>query len=163
MHATFWFIYLFRAFHIVSFLLSSFVLFQVETSTGFIKPASFDRSSRIPDEIVRRLRVSFSFDDPAWNGKLLETYDAREDKFSIASCCWDVNWKYHARKVLRLSDLEVLQFCSTSPDAESPEFVENTRRVCRYLIKNPDWRKIFPLGKPHVFKRTDTGEWARCE
>ncbi|CAN6440491.1 unnamed protein product [Victoria cruziana] len=96
--------------------------FLVETSTGLVRPASFDRSSRIPDEIVRRLRVGFSFDDPAWNDRLLETYDTREDKFSIAPFCWNVNWKYHVLKVLQSSDLEVLQICSTSPDAESPEF-----------------------------------------
>jgi hypothetical protein len=32
--------------------------FQVETSTGLVTPACFDRTSRCPDEIVRRIRVT---------------------------------------------------------------------------------------------------------
>lgn len=68
---------------------------QVETSTGSLNPASFERSTRCPDEIVRRLRVSASNEDPTWNGKLLETYDTRADRFVIAPCCWYAYFNLH--------------------------------------------------------------------
>lgn len=61
--------------------------FQVETSTGSVIPASFE-GARCPDEIVRRIRVSASYEDCSWNGKLLDTYDTQTDQFRIASCCW---------------------------------------------------------------------------
>ena len=61
---------------------------QVNTSSGDIVPASFNRSSRCPDELVRRIRVSASFDDPSWRGKLLDTYDTKTDRFIIAPCSW---------------------------------------------------------------------------
>ncbi|RZS04236.1 hypothetical protein BHM03_00034538 [Ensete ventricosum] len=44
-------------------------LVQVDTSSNSIMPASFDRSSRGPDEIVRRIRVSLSSDDSNWKGR----------------------------------------------------------------------------------------------
>ncbi|XP_050284316.1 protein N-terminal asparagine amidohydrolase isoform X10 [Quercus robur] len=60
----------------------------VETSTGLVTPACFDRTSRCPDEIVRKIRVTSAYEDPSWSGKLLETYDTQTDQFRIASCCW---------------------------------------------------------------------------
>lgn len=69
----------------------SFAFEQVETSTGSVIPASFDRTSRCPDEIVRRIRVTASCEDPSWNGKLLESYDTQTDRFIIAPCCWWVS------------------------------------------------------------------------
>lgn len=69
---------------LIPFLLSS----QLETSTGSIRPAGFDRSSRCPDEIVRRIRVTVSSTDHRWDGKLLETYDTYHDRFHIAPCSW---------------------------------------------------------------------------
>jgi len=62
--------------------------FQVETSTGSVIPSCFDRTSRCPDEIVRRIRVTSSYEDHSWNGKLLETYDTQTDQFRIAPCHW---------------------------------------------------------------------------
>ncbi|XP_050235121.1 protein N-terminal asparagine amidohydrolase isoform X2 [Mercurialis annua] len=45
--------------------------FMVETSTGSLIPARFDRTTRGPDEIVRRIRVCASGEDPSWNEILL--------------------------------------------------------------------------------------------
>ncbi|CAK9168765.1 unnamed protein product [Ilex paraguariensis] len=67
-------------------------LVKVETSTGSVFPASFDRTSRCPDEIVRRIRVTVCFEDPHWTGRLLETYDTQTDRFVIAPCTW--KWDY---------------------------------------------------------------------
>ncbi|KAK7824639.1 hypothetical protein CFP56_034232 [Quercus suber] len=61
---------------------------DVQASTGLVTPACFDRTSRCLDEIVRRIRVTASYEDPSWSGKLLETYDTQTDQFRIASCCW---------------------------------------------------------------------------
>ncbi|KAK1282580.1 hypothetical protein QJS10_CPB22g01485 [Acorus calamus] len=136
--------------------------FLVETLTGSIQPASFDRSSRCPDEIVRRLRVTVSSGDYRWHGKLLETYDTWNFRFQIAACSWHADWKHHAYSLLQLSDLDILSRCSTSPSAESPDFVENERRVFQYLIDHPDWTEIFPERKPREFMMTDDGEWIIC-
>ncbi|CAA2971321.1 N-terminal asparagine amidohydrolase isoform X2 [Olea europaea subsp. europaea] len=38
--------------------------FMVETSTGSILLTNFDRMSRCPDEVVRRVRVTACFEDP---------------------------------------------------------------------------------------------------
>ena len=62
--------------------------FQAETTIGIIIPAIFDRTSRCPDEIVRRIWVSMSYEDANWNGKLLETYDCGIDYFKISPCRW---------------------------------------------------------------------------
>ncbi|KAK7854802.1 hypothetical protein CFP56_030626 [Quercus suber] len=61
---------------------------DLTASTGLVTPACFDRTSRCPDEIVRRIRVTASYEDPSWSGMLLETYDTQTDQFRIASYCW---------------------------------------------------------------------------
>ncbi|KAF6139160.1 hypothetical protein GIB67_023213 [Kingdonia uniflora] len=131
----------------------------VETLTGLVMPASFDRGSRCPDEIVRRIRVTVSSGDPRWKGKLLETYDTHRDRFQIAACSWNPGWKHHALSLQQLSDSEILLGCSTSPLAEGPEFVDNERRLFNYLVQHPDWRDTFPMRKSRVFKRRDDGSW----
>lgn len=136
--------------------------FVVNTVTGNVMPASFDRSARCPDEVVRRLRVSFSFEDSTWEGRLLETYDTYSDRFVIAPCKWRPTWKYYAAELLELSDSQLLLQCSTSPDAESPDFVESERRMFAYLLKNPNWACTFPNGQPRIFTRTDKGGWVKC-
>ncbi|CAN4080475.1 unnamed protein product [Withania somnifera] len=65
-----------------------FTGFLVETATGSIIPANFDATTRCPDEVVRRIRVTASFEDPSCNGRLLETYDTQTDQFVIAPCTW---------------------------------------------------------------------------
>lgn len=77
----------FEIIHLVS-LTTQLLLLQVETSSGSIIPASFDGTSKCPDEIVRRIRVTASFEDSNWNGKLLDTYDTSTDRFVIAPCAW---------------------------------------------------------------------------
>ncbi|KAF5196433.1 N-terminal asparagine amidohydrolase, partial [Thalictrum thalictroides] len=111
-----------------------FTGFVVETCTGTITPANFDRSSRSPDEVVRRIRVTVSSGDPTWNGKLLETYDAKQDRFQIAACSWTPRWKYIAQSLQQLSDSEILLRCSTSPLAEGPDFVDNERRYALKIV-----------------------------
>lgn len=136
--------------------------FLVDTSTGVVIPATFDKTSRCPDELVRRIRVSFSFDDPSWKGKLLETYDTQSDLFKIAPCSWSFRQIYVALKLQELSDSEILLTCSTSPSAEAPDFVDCERRKWDYIIKHPNWLETFPMKQPRVFKRTPAGGWARC-
>lgn len=135
--------------------------FVVETSSGSISPASFDRTSRCPDEIVRRIRVTAAFEDPNWNGKLLDTYDTSTDQFVIAPCAWTIRQQRMALALQNLSDEEILLSCSTSPSAEGPDFVDNERRMWDYLIRHPSWRETFPSKEPRVFQRTADGTWSR--
>ncbi|TYG56095.1 hypothetical protein ES288_D08G036200v1 [Gossypium darwinii] len=134
----------------------------VETSSGTLIPASFDKTSRCPDEIVRRLRVSSSHEDPSWQGKLLDTYDTKTDRFIIAPCSWTKHLVQIVLSLQSISDSEILASCSTSPLAEGPEFVDNERRLWNYLIKNPDWITTFPMRQPRVFERTGDGCWKRA-
>ncbi|KAL3537294.1 hypothetical protein ACH5RR_000660 [Cinchona calisaya] len=134
--------------------------FLVQPSTGSIVPASFDGTSRCPDEVVRRIRLSASFEDTNWNGKLLETYDTKTDKFVIAPCSWTIRKLHIAMMLQNLSDAEILLTCSTSPSVEAPDFVENERRKWAYMTKHPDWRETFPLKQPRVFERTPR-RWKR--
>ncbi|KAI3924985.1 hypothetical protein MKW92_039019 [Papaver armeniacum] len=137
--------------------------FMVETSSGSVRPASFDGSSRCPDEIVRRIRVTVSYSDPSWTGKLLETYDSHSDQYQIAPCSWNLRWKEYALSLQQLSDSDILLNCSTSPSAEGPDFVDNHRRLFDYLIQHPKWRETFPMRKPRIFKRTASGDWIKAE
>ncbi|XP_056845108.1 protein N-terminal asparagine amidohydrolase isoform X2 [Raphanus sativus] len=131
----------------------------VNTSTGAIHPASFNRSSRCPDDLVRRVRVSASFEDPSWRGKLLDTYDAKTDRFIIAPCCWTMRLVEYVWELNQLPDELILVNCSTSPSAEGPDFVDNERRIWKYLLKYPEWSKTFPKRQPRVFERTANGSW----
>ncbi|CAA6661606.1 unnamed protein product [Spirodela intermedia] len=135
--------------------------FLVDTSSGSVMPASFDRSSRCPDEIVRRVRVTVSSGDPRWKGKLMDTYDTSCDRFLIAPCSWSLGWAPFASELLQLPDSEILSQCSTSPLAESPDFVDNERRVFNYLIENPGWRLTFYKGRPRIFERAPSVGWTR--
>uniref|UniRef100_K3XY95 Protein N-terminal asparagine amidohydrolase n=1 Tax=Setaria italica TaxID=4555 RepID=K3XY95_SETIT len=116
--------------------------FVVQTSSGVVMPASFDMNSRCPDEVVRRIRVSVCSYDPTWQGRMPD-------------------WADIASSLNQLSDSEVLMQCSTSPAAEPPHFVENERRIWKYLINNPDWEETFPKHKSRVFHRASDGSWSR--
>ncbi|KAL3622428.1 hypothetical protein CASFOL_033839 [Castilleja foliolosa] len=125
-----------------SFIFHGFV---VETSTGSIIPASFDRSSKCPDEIVRRIRITSSYDDPSWTGKLLDTYDTITDHFVIHPCAWSIRQKEMALALQNLSDTEILLNCSSSPSAECPHFVDNLRRDVGLFDPTPRLEKKFSV------------------
>ncbi|GAB4832688.1 hypothetical protein Ancab_006703 [Ancistrocladus abbreviatus] len=137
--------------------------FLVETLTGSVIPASFDKITRCPDELVRRIRVSASFEDPCWRGKLLETYNTQTDQFIIAPCYWNLRFVHVAYALRKYADSEILHICSTSPSAEAPDFVENQRRQWDYLIGHPDWKETFKMGKPRIFERSSSGDWIMVE
>ncbi|KAI3982316.1 hypothetical protein MKX01_037849 [Papaver californicum] len=138
--------------------------FMVETSSGSVRPASFDRSSRCPDETVRRVRVSISSSDPSWKGKLLETYDSTVISFRLLIVLVkNPRWKEYALSLQQLSDSDILLNCSTSPSAEGPYFLDNQRRLFDYLIEHPNWSETFHMRKPRIFKRTATGDWVKVE
>ncbi|XP_016513918.1 protein N-terminal asparagine amidohydrolase isoform X2 [Nicotiana tabacum] len=133
----------------------------VETATGSIFPANFDATTRCPDEVVRRIRVTAAFEDRSWEGRLLETYDTQNDQFVIAPCTWSMRKIHIALMLQNLSDQEILLTCSTSPSAEAPDFVDGLRRQWDYLIQHPDWKETFPSKQPHIFRRTEDNSWVR--
>ncbi|KAK8469278.1 hypothetical protein PHAVU_005G039600 [Phaseolus vulgaris] len=135
--------------------------FVVETASGIVFPAIFDGTSRCPDELVRRIRVSASYEDANWNGKLLETYDCGSDCFKIAPCRWTLRQFHIALSLLNYSDSEILSMCSTSPTAEAPDFVDNLRRQWSYLIEHPHWTETFPKKQPRIFARSSDERWIR--
>ncbi|KAI3740063.1 hypothetical protein L2E82_30480 [Cichorium intybus] len=132
----------------------------VETSSGSVVPASFDTTTRCPDEIIRRIRLGASFDDPTWTARLLETYETQTDRFVIAPFSWSMRRVRIALVMRHWSDLEILVATSTSPSAEGPDFVDTQKRVWEYLIQHPDWKQTFPSKLPRVFQRTASGNWS---
>ncbi|XP_057523089.1 protein N-terminal asparagine amidohydrolase isoform X1 [Amaranthus tricolor] len=137
--------------------------FLVQTRTGSIVSATFDQTTRCPDELVRRIRVSASFSDSQWRNKLLETYDTQTDQFIIAPCYWSIRLVHMASYLQQLPDEEILHTCSTSPYAEAPDFIDNQKRMWNYLIQYPNWKESFKLGKPRIFARTVSGGWMMVE
>ncbi|KAK9700076.1 hypothetical protein RND81_08G215800 [Saponaria officinalis] len=136
---------------------------MVETLTGAITPAIFDETTRCPDELVRRIRQSASYEDPRWKGRLLDTYDTETDRFIIAPCSWTARFVRMTSYLQQFTDSEVLHNCSTSPYAEAPDFVYNQRRQWDYLIKHSDWTDVFRMGQPRVFTRDANGGWVMVE
>ncbi|KAL9255866.1 N-terminal asparagine amidohydrolase-like protein [Drosera capensis] len=137
--------------------------FLVETSAGSVVPARFDTTTRCPDEIVRRIRVFSSFEDLRWTGKLLDTYNWRRNQFVIASCLWTQRLVHIVSGLRKLPDSYLLSVCSTSPDAEGPDFIFNHRRMWDYLIRHPNWKETFPKGRPRIFERNEVGDWTMLE
>ncbi|KNA12830.1 hypothetical protein SOVF_122370 isoform B [Spinacia oleracea] len=135
----------------------------VETRTGTVTPATFDQTTRCPDEMVRRIRISASFSDTRWRNKLLETYDTRTDRFIIAPCSWSIHLVHMSSFLQKLPDSEILRTCSTSPFAEAPDFIHNQRRQWDYLIQHPYWKETFRMGEPRIFTRAVNGEWIMVE
>nr|XP_043609194.1 protein N-terminal asparagine amidohydrolase [Erigeron canadensis] len=131
----------------------------VETSSGSAVPASFDRSTRCPDEIIRRIRLGASFEDPRWTGRLLEAYETQTDRFVITPFSWSMRQVRIASLMRHRSDKEILLTTSTSPSAEGPDFVDTQKRVWEYLIQHPDWREVFTAKLPRVFNRTANNNW----
>nr|GEU95157.1 protein N-terminal asparagine amidohydrolase [Tanacetum cinerariifolium] len=131
----------------------------VKTSSGSAVPASFDRSTRCPDEIIRRIRLGASFEDTKLAGRLIDTYKTQSDSFVITPFSWGTH-QLHTAKVMRhLSDPEILDCTSTSPTAEGPDFVDNQKRIWEYLRQHPDSKEVFPSTKARVFKRTGGTNW----
>ncbi|KAJ7529629.1 hypothetical protein O6H91_15G059200 [Diphasiastrum complanatum] len=133
--------------------------FVIQTRTGQIMPAKFDADARGPDGTIRHICLSTASTDG--KDELRAPYDTVLDRFVIAPCKWSLTWKFYALEVLRMSDAELLANCSTSPYAESPDFLEDMRRTYAYLWQYPEWRHTFPRGEPRVFTRSVTGGWIR--
>ncbi|KAK9058180.1 hypothetical protein SSX86_023020 [Deinandra increscens subsp. villosa] len=131
----------------------------VETSSGSVIPASFDSSTRCPDDIIRRIRLSASFEDPRQTGRLLDTYETQTDRFVITPFSWSKRLVHYASMMRHRSDIEILLTTSTSPSAEGPDFVDNQRRIWEYLIRHPDWRQVFHSKLARVFERVGNMSW----
>ncbi|KAI7740794.1 hypothetical protein M8C21_030212 [Ambrosia artemisiifolia] len=132
---------------------------QVETSSGSVIPASFDASTRGPDDIIRKIRLNASFEDPGRAGRLLDTYETQTDRFVITPFQWSNRLVRYAWWMRNRPDMEILYSTSTSPSAEGPDYVENQKRVWDYLIQHPDWKQVFPSKLARVFERIGSTSW----
>ncbi|KAM0052243.1 putative protein asparagine amidohydrolase [Helianthus debilis subsp. tardiflorus] len=131
----------------------------VETSSGSVIPASFDASTRGPDDIIRRIRLSASFEDPRRAGRLLDTYETHTDRFVITPFSWSGRLVNFARIMRYRSDPEILFSTSTSPYAEGSDYVKNQKRGWEYLIRHPNWKQVFPSKLARVFERVENTSW----
>ncbi|KAL8262520.1 hypothetical protein R6Q59_023869 [Mikania micrantha] len=131
----------------------------VETSSGLVIPACFDASTRCPDDIIRRIRLSASFEDPRRSGRLLDTYETQTDRFVITPFTWTNQLVHYALLMRHRSDPEILLSTSTSPLAEGPDYVHNQKRVWDYLIQHPNSRLVFRSKLARVFERGGNMSW----
>ncbi|XP_076893124.1 protein N-terminal asparagine amidohydrolase-like [Bidens hawaiensis] len=131
----------------------------VETSSGSVFPASFDASTRCPDDIIRKIRLHASFEDPSRSGRLIDTYETQTDRFVITPFPWSKWPVRNASLMRRRSDLEILFATSTSPLAKGPDYVKDQKRVWEYLIQNPNWKQVFPSKLARVFQRVGNTSW----
>ncbi|KAL3685082.1 hypothetical protein R1sor_003104 [Riccia sorocarpa] len=131
----------------------------VDTESGAVMPARFERGARGPDSTVRKICSTTALSDPSWEPSLLSPYQTHTDSFIIKASKWGRRLVEFASYMLTLDDEDFLQKYSTSPYAEGPEFVDNCRRVFRYMVQFPDWEHTFPGWKSRVFVRTDEGGW----
>ncbi|KAF9607315.1 hypothetical protein IFM89_033903 [Coptis chinensis] len=93
----------------------------VKTCTGTISPANFDRTSRCPNEIVKRIRWRTS------------------------------RWKYIVFSLQQLSihksSLDVLP----APLVEGPDFVDNEKKVCTKYNKCGGFNALYYINLKHNF------------
>ncbi|KAL0429318.1 UNVERIFIED_CONTAM: protein N-terminal asparagine amidohydrolase [Sesamum radiatum] len=133
----------------------------METSTGSITPASFDGTSRCPDEMSGEFELLQLSRILVGLANCLIHMILELTIFVIAPCVWTIRQKHIALTLQNLSDTEILLACSSSPYAEVPDFVDNEKRKWDYLIRHPNWRETFPSKQPRVFQRTAEGTWIK--
>ncbi|KAL2629039.1 hypothetical protein R1flu_013725 [Riccia fluitans] len=133
----------------------------VETKSGAVMPARFEGGARGPDSTVRMVCTTTVTSDPSWDTSLLSPYQTHSDSYLIKPSKWSKVYMTYAPYMLSLNDEDFVQTFSSSPYAEGPEFVENCRRIFKYMLQFPDWKHTFPAGKPREFVRTDEGGWVQ--
>eukprot|EP00271_Cylindrocystis_brebissonii_P003934 TRINITY_DN15207_c0_g1_i2.p1 TRINITY_DN15207_c0_g1~~TRINITY_DN15207_c0_g1_i2.p1 ORF type:complete len:379 (+),score=37.13 TRINITY_DN15207_c0_g1_i2:611-1747(+) len=79
-------------------------------------------------------------------------YHTATDTYRIGPYIYQDN-EEETRWLLGLSDDDLLQQNSTSPWAESRDFVPNLRRQLQFYLDHPDSRMAFPNRKPKIFRR----------
>ncbi|KAM3623249.1 uncharacterized protein V6R79_008978 [Siganus canaliculatus] len=123
----------------------------VNVKTGDVFPASF--SHKGPAE---KLRCARTFT----GGQMVNIYDSSQALVKIGPCKWSPNPELALW--LSQSDSTVLKYLSTSPKAEPPHFVQHIKSTIQFILDHPNSDSLFPEDQPHLYHRTETGDWDRA-
>eukprot|EP00898_Chlorokybus_atmophyticus_P004697 jgi/Chlat1/5228/Chrsp33S05075 len=122
----------------------------VMTATGAVVPTVFHPDARSPDAELRGLRCMFAEGDARL--ALAAPYVSDLDMFRIEPFRYSAH-ELHPKHMLSLPDKVLLQWCSTSPAAESVDFIPHLRRNFQFLVKYKHWKMVFPGEQPRMFER----------
>ncbi|OCT64075.1 N-terminal asparagine amidase L homeolog isoform X1 [Xenopus laevis] len=123
----------------------------VNVKTGQIFKATLQ--NRGPDEDLRSAYI-------LTGGMMVNTYDSKTEQLSFGPYSWTPfpNIDFW----LEQEDELILQYFSTSPQAEPPHFVSHIRSTLGFLKANPrPLKSLFPDNKPHVYTMDRDGIWKR--
>ncbi|XP_056606152.1 protein N-terminal asparagine amidohydrolase [Triplophysa dalaica] len=92
-------------------------------------------------------------------GQMVEAYDSSRELVKIGPCRWTPNndmsfW-------LSQDDETILEYLSTSPNAEPPHFIQHIKSTIRFLLDHPTADTLFPGGQPQFYRRSEDGGWKR--
>ncbi|CAH9135425.1 unnamed protein product [Cuscuta epithymum] len=134
--------------------------FIVATDSGSILPAHFHETTRGPDVMVREVRRNLCAGDSTWKHRLLDTYDTESDRYSIAPCYWDESVLGRVKHLLELSDEEFAKVYYYAPPVQiDHNYIRYLKSIVGYIVEHPNWKNVFPNGKPREFKRIPNGDW----
>ncbi|KAE8579726.1 hypothetical protein XENTR_v10024163 [Xenopus tropicalis] len=123
----------------------------VNVKTAQIFKATFQ--DRGPDEDLRSAYI-------LTGGMMVSIYDSKTEQLSFGPYSWTPfpNIDFW----LEQEDELILEYFSTSPQAEPPHFVSHFRTTLGFLKANPrPLRSLFPDNKPHVYTMDGDGLWKR--
>lgn len=125
----------------------------VDMKTREIFPATF--TDRGPDYPLRNVQRACN-----WRVIFPCIYDFKIRRVVINSFDYS-NWDLSmVQKIIQLSDEEILQQNSTSPEQEPPNFLEDFRNMFRFVLDHPDpLVSVFPNGLPRYYKQSSDGRW----
>jgi hypothetical protein len=90
-----------------------------------------------------------------------EHFLARSDKFLLNVIKTPINYESISESFIKL----FFKACSTSPQQEPDDFIENIRWAFRICKEHPTpLQTYFIEGRPHVYKRVETRlEWVKID
>ncbi|XP_075422239.1 protein N-terminal asparagine amidohydrolase [Ascaphus truei] len=123
----------------------------INVKTAEIFKATFE--DRGPDEDLRSAHILAG-------GRMINIYDAQTEQINIGPYSWSPfpNVDFW----LEQEDERILEYLSTSPQAEPPHFVAHIRATLKFLKTHPHpGKSIFPDRKPRTYRKNVAGTWER--
>ncbi|XP_053550338.1 protein N-terminal asparagine amidohydrolase isoform X2 [Bombina bombina] len=123
----------------------------VNVKTGEIFKATFQ--DRGPDEDLRSTYI-------LTGGSMTNIYDAKTEQLRFGPYYWTPlpNIDFW----LEQDDEQILQYFSTSPEAEPSHFVAHVKSTFKFVKDNPyPADSVFPDDRPRVYRKNADGLWER--
>eukprot|EP01124_Arcella_intermedia_P028281 TRINITY_DN5714_c0_g1_i4.p2 TRINITY_DN5714_c0_g1~~TRINITY_DN5714_c0_g1_i4.p2 ORF type:complete len:311 (-),score=65.62 TRINITY_DN5714_c0_g1_i4:42-974(-) len=92
--------------------------------------------------------------------QLVNVWNAQTNRLTIGPFVFRP-WTREAKRLLSLSDYDLLHNTSSSPEVEESQFVEDTREGMKWIISNPDSKAYFQ-GRPKTYHYQPQG-WIKTD